>query len=96
MCLNLFETNAHVQGCVTYYEHLFIHEQHKTPALIANHNSKVASTLLFPIPLPNPPNFLRRFKFLSQRGEPVAPTALHDAAREYAWTKTKEILARPT
>jgi hypothetical protein len=44
--------------------------------------------------LPNLPEFPGRFKVLSQNGEPAIPTTLHDAAREYVWTKTKEILAR--
>jgi len=73
---------------------VFIHEQHNTPAFNANHTTNVASTL-FPTPLHNPPKFLCRFKLLSQSGEPAAATTLHDAAREYVWTKTKEILARP-
>ena len=31
MCLNLFETNAHVKGCVANFEHLIIHEQYNMP-----------------------------------------------------------------
>jgi len=40
------------------------------------------------------PNQFYRFKLLSQTGAPAATTPSHDAAREYVWTKTKEILAR--
>jgi hypothetical protein len=31
---------------------------------------------------------------LTQTGSPAAATALHEAAREHVWSKTKEILAR--
>jgi hypothetical protein len=58
MCLNLFETNAHVKGCVANFEHLIIHEQHDTPACTPNLTSNFLNTFCFRCLFLICPNFL--------------------------------------
>jgi hypothetical protein len=58
MCLNLFETNAHNQGCVASYKHLIAREQYNMPACIPNLTSTFLNTLCFRCLFLICPNFL--------------------------------------
>jgi len=51
------------------------------------------STLLASFPFP-PPYIPPSFKLFTQSGEAAQPTALHHAAQETVWNKTREVLAR--
>jgi hypothetical protein len=99
MSLNLFEAKATVQGWVSLRKHLL----NSISKLFGAALSIIAAAPPFH-KTPSHPNFRTpgnsfsrfcgRFKLLTQTGSPAAATALHEAAREHVWSKTKEILAR--
>ncbi len=108
MCLNLFEAKANVQGCVQWFPSRFMSAfvvfiitnmllSSPHPLQRAIFEPTIDVQLLHPsVPWHHlsSPHITCRFRLFTQTGAPAQATALHDAARDQVWSKTKEILQK--
>ena len=100
MCLNLFEAKASVQGCVPVLTKPLAHCPPPPRPIADDYQPHAAwpcltvAHCIFATLCPTVPHSTCRFKLYTQAGAPASTTALHDAAREQVWSRTKEILSR--